>query len=223
MLTTTIAFAIVLTPTQGDVDISSAFAGVSVANPPHFLPCEDGTSLFSFGELPAFFRYDIATKKKAYTGEKLIVATFKGPTIRVKTVSQTGISGERQQLVSGHAAAAKPIAAISRNKLLVLAAGGGMYPVNKKTQQPKRVFAISIVRLDGRGSNPNSDYLLPRDDYGWYEAIDSRVNAKSGLIEVLVAHTRGHDARTQLEAFKIVGNKMTRIPDKTGSVMPACF
>jgi hypothetical protein len=211
-----IAFAILLSPINGDLDISSAFGGISAANPPLVLPCEGGTTLFSFGELPAFFRYDISTKKKTYTGEKLLVATFKGPTVRVKTISQTGIRGVRQQLVGGHPAAAKPIAAISRDKLLVLAASGGMYPIDKKTQQPRRVFAISIVRLDERGSNPNSDYLLPRDDYGWYEAIDSRADAKSGVIDVLVAHTRGRDAWTQLEVYRIVGNKMARIPDMTG-------
>lgn len=213
---TSLILRLLLSPVGIDVDLTPALGGKPLTNAALLYPSDTGSYVFSFWEAPIFWRYDVRSKRTAYVGERLRAATFKGPTVRTLTVSQTGLRGERLQLVGGHPAAARPILAISSSKLLVMAASGGMYPVDRATKLPKRAFAISIVRLDARGANPNSDYLLPRDDYGWYEAIDAHANERAGVIDVLVAHTLAGSAQTRFEAYRIAGNQMVRVPNRTG-------
>ena len=215
MTSLALAVLILAVPTT-DADLTHVFADKPANGGTLLYPSDSGSYLFSFWQLPIFIRYDVDTRRIAYDGERLRVATFKGPLARTKTVSQLGIRGERLQLVTGHAAYARPIIPISKNKLLVQANSGGFYPLHRKTKMPSRVFAISIVRLDARGANPNSDYLLPRDDHGWYEAIDGHADERTGVIDVLVAHTMSSNSRTRFEAYRIAENKMTRVPDRTG-------
>ena len=215
MTSLALAVLILAVPTT-DADLTHVFADKPANGGALLYPNDSGSYLFSFWQLPIFIRYDVDTGRIPYDGERLTVATLKGPLARTVTVSQLGIRGERLQLHSSDPAKARPIIPISKNKLLVQAVSSGFYPLHRITKAPSRVFAISIVRLDARGSNPNSDYLLPRDDYGWYEAIEAHADERTGVMDVLVAHTMSSNSRTRFEAYRIAGDKLTRVPDRTG-------
>ena len=195
-----------------NADLTAALGGRALNGAPSVFVSDAADWLFSFNQWPSFYRHDIASRENAFEGEKITVGTFLGPKVRLRTVSQGPLQGDRAELLMGHPATAQPMLALSKNTLLVLAASGGVAPEDKVSKLAKRSFALCIVRLDARGPDANSAYTLPSDDYGWYQGVEARRDSRTGAIDVLVAHVVGGNAQTKLEAYRIVGDKLEKAP-----------
>jgi hypothetical protein len=192
-----------------NVDLTAALGGRPLNGHPTVFVSDKAEWVFSLNEWPTFYRHDIPARANAYEGEKLSVTTYNGPEIGVHTVSQSSSRRDLAKVLVGHGSSRMPVSAVTKDAFLVLAASGGVVPIDSKTKLPRRVFALCVVSPEARGDDANTVHHLPRDDYGWYRPVSAHV-AGAG-IEVLLAHVRGGSAETRLEAYRISGDKLSRV------------